>query len=248
MLYAAFANGSIGIPEESRLQVAVALISLATLGALLYGSGLRVQASPAAGWGVALLVAFAGWAALSITWSIAPDESWLEANRALSYALVAGLGIVLGSSLPRAAERVGLALLAIATVIALYALGGKLFPWLHVGGVIDLNHTDRFSRLRAPLDYWNALGLVCVVAVPLAMRAVVELRYRPAARVAAAMALVLLLTTLALTYSRGGLIVLVAAAALTIALGPERLRLARRWPPASRARSRPCSPCSSATP
>ncbi len=39
------------------------------------------------------------------------------------------------------------------------------------------------------------------------------------------MAMVLLLTTLALTYSRGGLIVLVAAAALTIALGPERLRL-----------------------
>ncbi|HYI37490.1 MAG TPA: O-antigen ligase family protein, partial [Thermoleophilaceae bacterium] len=225
VIYAAFANGSIGIPEESRLQVAVALLSLATLAGLLYGSGLRVNASPAAGWGVLALVGFAGWAALSITWSVAPDESWLEANRALAYALVAGLGVVLGSSLPRAAERVGLAVLAIATLIAAYALGGKLFPWLEIPGVIDLNHTDRFSRLRAPLDYWNALGLVCVVAVPLAMRAVTELRYRALARMGAAMALVVLLTTLALTYSRGGLLVLVAAVALVIGLGPERLRL-----------------------
>ena len=146
-----------------------------------------MRATPAAGWGVALLVGFAGWAALSIAWSVAPDESWLEANRALSYALVAGLGIVLGSSLPRAAERVALVLLGIATVIAAYALAGKLFPGLHVGGLIDLNHAGRFSRLRAPLDYWNALGLVCVVGVPIAMRAVAELRYRPAARVAAAL-------------------------------------------------------------
>ncbi len=132
---------------------------------------------------------------------------------------------MLGSSLPRAAERAALGLLAVATVVALYALGGKLFPWLHIGGLIDLNHTDRFSRLRAPLDYWNALALVCVVAVPIAMRAVTELRYRLVARIAAAMAMTVLLTTLALTYSRGGLLVLVAAAALTIGFGPERLRL-----------------------
>ncbi len=142
-----------------------------------------MRATPAAGWGVALLVAFAGWAALSITWSIAPDESWLEANRALAYALVAGLGIVLGSSLPRAAERVGAGPAGHRHRDRRSTRsGGKLFPWLHVGGLIDLNHTDRFSRLRAPLDYWNALGLVCVVAVPIAMRVVVELRYRAAGR------------------------------------------------------------------
>ena len=35
-----------------------------------------------------------------------------------------------------------------------------------------------------------------------------------------------LLTTLALTYSRGGLLVLAAALALLIGIGPERLRLA----------------------
>ncbi len=226
VVYAAFANGSIGIPEESWLQAGVALVCLGTLAVLLYGSGLRADAGPAARWGIGLLVGFAAWAALSITWSVAPDASWLNANRALAYALVAGLGIVLGSSVPRAAERVALALLAVATLVAAYALGGKLFPWLHVGGVIDFNHTAEFSRLRAPLDYWNALGLVCVVAVPIAMRVVVEPRYRSALRVAGSLSMVLLLTTLALTYSRGGLLVLAAAVALLIALGPERLRLA----------------------
>ena len=65
--------------------------------------------------------------------------------------------------------------LAIATLVALYALGGKLFPWFEIPGLIDLNHTERFSRLRAPLDYWNALALVCVMAVPLAVRAGTDL-------------------------------------------------------------------------
>ncbi|MGI8749342.1 MAG: O-antigen ligase family protein [Thermoleophilaceae bacterium] len=225
-IYAAFAHGSIGIPEESRLQVGVAAIAFFALAGLLYGSGLSLRAPTGAKWGVALLVGFAAWAALSISWSVAPDESWLEANRALSYALVVGLGIALGSSLPRAAERAGVGFLAVATLIALYALGGKLFPWLHIGGLIDLNHTERFSRLRAPLDYWNALGLVCVVAAPIAMRVGAEARYRVRARLAGVASLVLVLTTLALTYSRGGLLVLVAAVALTIALGPDRLRLA----------------------
>ena len=224
-LYAAFAHGSIDIPEESRLQMGVAAIAFATLAGLLYGRGLRFDAPSGARWGVALLVGFAAWCALSIAWSVAPDESWLQANRVLSYALVVGLGIVLGSSMPRAAERAGVGFLAVATLIALYALGGKLFPWFHIGGLIDLNHTERFSRLRAPLDYWNALGLVCVVAVPIAMRVGAAAGYGARARLAGVASLVLVLTTLALTYSRGGLLALVAAVALTIVLGPDRLRL-----------------------
>lgn len=224
-LYAAFASGSIGVPEESWLQAGVAVVALVTLAGLLYGRGLRVDAPAATMWGVALLLGFAAWAAFSIVWSVAPDESWLEANRALSYTLLVGLGIVIGSSLPRAVERAAIALLGVVTLVALYALGGKIAPWLHVGAVIDLNHTARFSRLRAPLDYWNALAMTCVLAVPIAMRVATEVRYRARSRAAALVSLVLVLTTLALTYSRGGLLVGIAAVALTIALGPARLPL-----------------------
>ena len=226
VLYAMFANGAIGIPQESRLQIGVAALAFASLAALLYGRGLRVAGGPLALPGIALLAGFAAWSGLSITWSIAPDESWLELNRAIAYTLVAGLALALGSSLPRAAERVALAYLGIATLAAAYALGGKLFPWVDIPGVLDLNQTERFSRLRAPLEYWNALGLVCVLGVPIAIRAAVEARDRLRSRTVAHVALVILLITLGLTYSRGGLLVLAVALGLQVAIGPERGRLA----------------------
>jgi len=223
LLYAMFAEGAIGIPQESVLQIGVAAIALAALAVLLFGRGLRASAAPMALVGLALLASFAAWSALSISWSISPDQSWLEANRALAYGVVAALALVLGSSLPRAAERAALGYLAIATLVALYALGGKLFPWVEIPGILDLDHADRFSRLRAPLGYWNALGLACAMAVPLGLRASVTLAGR--ARTGALLSLVVVLTTLALTYSRGGLLVLVVMVGLVVALGPDRLRL-----------------------
>ena len=126
VLYAAFANGSIGIPEESRLQVAVAVIALATLGGLLYGSGLRVEASPAAGWGLALRSA----SRLGRPLDHLVDRPRRELARAQPRAdLRAGRrpGHRLGS-VSRARGANGPCRLAIATVIAAYALGGKLFP------------------------------------------------------------------------------------------------------------------------
>ena len=226
MVYATFASGAIGIPQESRLQIGVAVLAFAALAALLFGRDLRMAGGSLAVPGIALLAGFAAWSGLSIAWSIAPDESWLELNRGIAYTLVAGLALALGSSLPRAAERVALGYLAIATAAALYALGGKLFPWVDIPGLVDLNQTEQFSRLRAPLEYWNALGIVCVLGVPLAIRAAVEARDRLRARAAAHFALVVLLLTLGLTYSRGGLLALVVAVGILVAIGPERGRLA----------------------
>ena len=226
LAYAAFASGAFSLPQESRLQIAVAVIALGTLAALLFGRSMRFAGAPLAVAGLGLLAAFAVWCGLSVTWSIAPDETWIELNRAIAYTLVAGLALALGSSLPRAGERVALGYLALASLVALYALGGKLAPWLEIPGVLDLNHTDRFSRLRAPLEYWNALGLVCVLGVPIALRAAAETALRPRLRLAALGSVVVLVTTLALTYSRGGLLVLAIAVAVQIAIGPARLRLA----------------------
>src|SRR4051812_16779443 len=150
--YAAFANGAIGIPDETRLQVGVAGTAILTIAALLFGRSLRATARSPAYPGLALLGGFAAWCAISLIWSIAPDESWLEFNRAFAYMLVAGLGLTLGASLPRAAQKAALAWLAIATVVALYALGGKALPWLiHPSGSI--------SRLREPIGYWNGLAI-----------------------------------------------------------------------------------------
>ena len=165
LLYAAFASGAIRVPDESRLQLIVAAVALPTLAATLFGA-LRFEVSGRALAGLGLLAGFAGWSALSIAWSVAPDETWLEVNRTVAYLLVAAMAMALGSSLPRAVERVALGYLAIATLVALYALGGKLVPWLEIPGLFDLDHANGISRLRAPIEYWNALGLFCVLAVP----------------------------------------------------------------------------------
>ena len=220
VLYAAFADGAIGVSEESNLQIGVALLSLVTIAGLLFGGGrLRFTPDRRAALGLLLLAGFAAWCAISLTWSILPDETWIEANRAVTYTLVAALGVVLGSSLPRAAERVALGYLGIATVVALYAVGGKVLPSI-------FDHAKEISRLRAPLEYWNALALFCVLAVPIAVQAAADERHRPGARLGALLTLLPLLLTISLTYSRGGIVVLVVALAVQIGLSRERLKLA----------------------
>ena len=230
--YATFASGAVSIPNETRLQVALAALAAVTLGGLLFASrrpdhapALRVAAPRKAWVGLGLLAAFAAWSGLSLEWSIGSDLTWLDLNRQIAYALVAGLALVAGSSLPRAAERAALAFLALATVVALYALGGKLMPWLEVPGVFDLNHTADFSRLRAPLGYWNALGIFCVLALPIGLRTAADFERGRLSRVFAQAALAPLIVTLALTYSRGGLLSAAVAFGVLLALGPHRLRL-----------------------
>jgi hypothetical protein len=136
------------------------------------------------------------------------------------------LGLVVGSSLRRAPERTAIAFLVVATAVALYALGGKVAPWVEIPGLVDLDHTSFFSRVRAPLGYWNALGLVCVLAAPIAVRMAADPDASRRRRAASIVSLVLLLVTLGLTYSRGGILALLAALAVLVAIGPDRLRLA----------------------
>src|SRR4051812_37500939 len=96
-VYAAFANGAIGIPDETWLQVGIDVFAILTIATLLFGRSLRGAAHRPAYAGVALLFGFAAWCAVSLIWSIEPDESWLELNRAFSYALLAGLGLAFGA-------------------------------------------------------------------------------------------------------------------------------------------------------
>jgi hypothetical protein len=224
--YATLDRGATALPAEARVQVALAVLVVAAAAGVLLGRGLRIGAAPAGWAGLALLAAFAAWTGASLAWSITPDLTWIELNRALAYVLAVVLALVIGSSLPRAIERTALAWLSMATVVALYALAGKAIPGVHISGLLDFDHTRFFSRLREPLGYWNALSLGCVLAVPVAVRVVADQDRRPAARVAGAVAGVVLLATVALTYSRGGLIVLALALGVQLALDSERLRVA----------------------
>jgi hypothetical protein len=224
LLYAAFAQGAVSEPAEARLQVATAAIGALAAGAWLWAGRLRVQ-SGRLGWlAVGLLVAFALWSGISLLWSVTPDQSWIELNRYLEYALVLCLGIAVGASLGRSLELVAGGFLLVVLAVSLYALGQKLAPGLHLSGVFDLNQTGAFSRLQQPLGYWNALALFAVLGVPQAAAMAIDDSLPTWLRLAALASLEVLLLVIAFTYSRGGLLALAVAIIALIVLSGRRLR------------------------
>src|SRR5918999_3029406 len=219
--FALFSGGAIEIPAETRMQTGIAVLGLLCVLGLCRGV-LAPGRAPLAWSGVALLTAFGVWCALSISWSVAPDESWLTANSAVSYAAVAAIALVAGASTREAPRLTAIGLAGIAVAVALYAVGGKIVPGLHIGP-IDLNPGDRFARLREPIDYWNALALICVMATPVCIWQAASRRASPSTRVGAVLALGVLILTAALTYSRGAAIAYAVVLAIMVGAGPRRL-------------------------
>jgi hypothetical protein len=171
-------------------------------------------------YGVPFLLTFAllaVYTTLSIVWSLAPADSWLEANRILAYLAVTAGAVALVRLLPGCWSGLLYGVLAGTLLICLWALLTKVFP-------ASLAADEQLARLRAPYEYWNSVGLTAAMAVPpllwLASR-------RTGYGVAAAMAwpaLGLVFVCLMLSYSRGSLIALGIGLAVCFAAVPLRLR------------------------
>jgi tetratricopeptide (TPR) repeat protein len=156
-----------------------------------------------------LLTAFVLWTGLTTAWSITPDRSWAYLNRGLVYIAFVLIGLFTAAAVRKPARLVasGLALLLGAVII--WALAGKAIPALFPDGA-------RIARLRNPVGYWNALALVCAIALP------VFLWLSAHRRAVATLGVYLSLVALLLTYSRGGLAVAVVAVAAWLAAGAGR--------------------------
>ncbi|MGI8505493.1 MAG: O-antigen ligase family protein [Solirubrobacteraceae bacterium] len=222
--YAAFAHGAVGPTATERLQLVIAIVAAGAVAAWLWSGTFAVNA-PALVWGgLGLLAAFAAWSGLTLLWSVSPDQTWAECNRALTYALVVGLAITLGASHRHAVELVAGGFLAVCLAVTAYGLGQKLFPGVHVGGLLTLDQTGQLPRLQEPFGYWNALALFVAFGVPIALSLAVDGELSERVRVPAAAAIVPMLVTIAFTYSRGAVLALVCGLAVGIALGGARLR------------------------
>ena len=80
------------------------------------------------------------------------------------------------------------------------------------------------GRLRAPLDYWNAVGLIAALGLAPCLWAGARPDGNRIVRALTVPAIAMLLLTLVLSYSRGALIVAIAGLALWFAVVPLRLR------------------------
>ncbi len=200
-------------------------VTLIEIALTLIGSGVAVAAilrapTPRRAWGAGALLGVAAltvWTGLSVIWSVTPDASWIDANRAIAYLFAFAGAIGLARLWGLRAGSVLAGILAGATTISVIALALKSFP-------VAFNSTQDLARLRDPLDYWNALGLMAAFAVPTALWLGARREGPPALRALAWPLLGLAIVVVMLSYSRGVLIALVVGVAFWFAFVPLRLR------------------------
>src|SRR5436305_1992428 len=117
--YAVFAHGGTGLPEEPRLQIGIAFVSIGAAIGWLFSRTLALRAASEAWIGVGLLAGFAVWCGVTLVWSVAPDHTWAEVSRGVAYTLVVLLAVaVFVMTLLGGVRLRGLAVLG-ATIVAL---------------------------------------------------------------------------------------------------------------------------------
>ncbi len=159
---AAICFGAAGGSELSKTSLTEVLMLLAGAGviaaALLWGRDGALD-------GATSLVAFALLAALtslSVLWSIVPELSYIEAGRTLAYLAIFAAAIAGARLAPRAVPGVVGGVLLGAMLPVAYSLASRIWP-------ASLAENELSNRIGAPFQYWNAVGTVAAIAIPLAL-------------------------------------------------------------------------------
>ena len=209
-------SGGLGLSDITTVEIVLDLgAAVVGISALLAVDDWRHTAW---GWAsVGLFALFVVASAVSTIWSVAPDQSWIEANRLVTY-----LAVFAGAlALVRLAPHRWTALLAGVTTacvaVSLWALAHKAFPaWLEPD--------ETYARLREPFGYWNAVGLMAALGVPGCLWLGARRTGHAMLNAAAFPATALLIIVILLAYSRGALLALLIGAAFWFATVPLRLR------------------------
>ena len=192
---------------------------LVVVGLLALGVAARASLGRPLYWASGLILGLALLSAISSLWSGSIELSVTEADRVLVY-----LGFFLAAFLiaqtdqrrQRFAEGIAIAL----ALIAFAALAARLLPDVFDAGP----GLGSGPRLRYPLGYWNADGIVFGIGVAMALW-MSRRSLTAALRWLAVASLPVLLLALYFTYSRGGLLALLVAGGCLLALSHDRLWL-----------------------
>jgi hypothetical protein len=206
-----------GLSLETMTVTEIALTCAAGL-----GIGVAILLAPARRrlyglWSVGLLLAFAVLTALSVAWSVQPDESWQDAGRMFAYCGVFAAAVALVRLDPgRWPAIIGGVTLG-AAIVCGYALLTKIFP----GQIVP---ASAYARLDQPYGYWNAIGLTAAMGAICCLWLGARRSGHALLSALAYPAMGLLLLTLLLAYSRGALAALAVGVVLWLCLVPLRLR------------------------
>jgi hypothetical protein len=214
-------NGG-GSPLAAR-SVAALLVWWGLLLAIAFGLGPRAHVPRIALACAGLLLAFALLAGLSTGWSPSAERAFAELDRVLLYTGVLLLPVVLAR--PGDASRWADGMAGATVVVALLAVGQRLFPGIfpadHLADVLP----NAATRLSYPLGYWNGLAIFVALGLPLLLRAAVSSRV-PLFRAVAVASVPVLAATMYLSSSRGGVAVAVVGGLVFVVLSSRVRALA----------------------
>lgn len=216
VFYLALEGG--GYDEVVRSEVGVAIWWIVLLGALVGVLPLR-RPGRAELICLALLLAFAAWTALGVSWSQSSGRSIEEVSRVLVLLGVFALSLAAqdGEALARSVRSVGFAIALVGAIALLSRLEPSWFP-------APESLPEVRARLAYPLNYWN--GLAALMALGLPLVAVVAAQSRRLVVQGVATGLLPLMGLAGYyTLSRGGAIEFAVALIVLFALYPRRLEL-----------------------
>lgn len=156
--------------------------------------------------------------ALSIFWSIAPDLSWIETNRALAYFAVFAAGVAAGRLAPEGYAVALRGLLGGVAIVLGYAIASRVWPE-SLGGA-----TEIYARIGQPFEYWNAVGVTAAIGLVPTLWLAARRSGHQAFNALAYPLMGLLYLSIMLSYSRGALVAAGVGVVVWFAFVPLRLR------------------------
>ncbi|HEY7961556.1 MAG TPA: O-antigen ligase family protein [Solirubrobacteraceae bacterium] len=209
-----YAKGGLGLAPMTVTEMVLTCASGLGIGvAVLLGPAQR----PYGVWSVGLLLAFAVLTALSVVWSVQPDESWQDAGRMFAYCGVFAWAVAFVRLAPGRWPAVIGGVTLGAVIVCAYALVTKVFP----GEIVP---AGMYARLDQPYGYWNAIGLTAALGAICCLWLGARRTGHALLTALAYPAMGLMLLTLLLAYSRGALAALAVGVVLWLCLVPLRLR------------------------
>ena len=210
------ADGGLRLERTTYVEVVVMVLGALLCAAALLVPRARVQRLHG-GVTLAAVALLAAYTAVSIIWSLAPSDSWIEADRTFAYLFAFAGTMALARLAPGRWPAVlhGIALACV--VVCGWALLTKVFPGA-------LAEDETYARLRAPFDYWNSVGLMAALGILPLLWLGARRSGRAAVNALAWPGIALLEVALMLSYSRGALLALVVGLAFWFAVVPLRLR------------------------